>query len=321
MTRLTSLMAASAAALLAASVATAGAPPATTLDVLRAGTAHEAVYCIDVQGKEALAVGAPALLFESDDGGHGWRKVEHGLTASALLGCSLKQGVGLVVGQAGTILRREKEQTAWAAVVSGSTSRLFDIDLNASGQAVAVGAFGTVLRSGDGGKTWTQVAIDWANFNPEGLEPHLYGVTVDDGGAITVVGEFELILRSTDGGATWNAAHGGEASLFDLAIGRDGFGYAVGQKGTVLRTSDGGATWAAERTPTQVNLLGVKIRDDGAVLATGMRALLRGTKGRADWTVATPGDVATTWYQGVAAGSGGQWIVTGHRGRIVELTP
>src|SRR3546814_13250645 len=42
----------------------------------------------------------------------------------------------------------------WTPVDSGSKSRLFAVHLNPRGDAVAVGEFGTVLVSGDGGQSW-----------------------------------------------------------------------------------------------------------------------------------------------------------------------
>ncbi|MDD3447092.1 MAG: hypothetical protein PHS60_16940, partial [Zavarzinia sp.] len=193
------------------------------------------------------------------------------------------------------------------------------IDMNAAGQAIAVGAFGTILVSDDAGKTWRKSVMDWARTNDEGFEPHVYAASIDASGAMTVVGEFEIILRSTDGGASWEVVHKGEASLFDLRIDAKGVGYAVGQKGRVLRTRDNGLTWETVESGTQTNLLGIAQGDDGTVLVTGIRAMLTGSDSSGSLTAVDAGDIDTTWYQpAIAAGKGG-WIVGGHTGRIVSV--
>lgn len=297
-------------------------PAAATgaLEPLRVGTPHEALYCLDVEGASAVAVGAPTLLFESADGGRTWSRPSVPETDQALLGCALRHGIGLIVGQGGVILRRGAGETAWQAVDGGQTGRLFAVDVNGQGLAFAVGAFGTVLRSTDAGRSWSRQDIDWSTSNPEAMEPHLYGLHVGEDGSVLLVGEFGVILRSGDGGVNWSQVHGGEASLFALDLGDDGIGFAVGQQGTVLRTADGGRSWSAEPAVTAANLLGVRQDARGAVLVTGMRTLVTGNRGGGTWQVSTPGDVATTWYVGLAAGRDG-WLAAGHNGRIVAVTP
>ncbi len=291
------------------------------MKALHQGSEHEALYCLDASGSDVVAGGAPALVLASADSGKTWTQVAQGVTDKALLGCSLKNGVGLIVGQNGIVLRREKGQADWVAIESGAEDRLFAVDSNANGLTVAVGAFGAIMRSTDAGKTWAHQAVDWSQFNADGLDIHLYGVVVGEDNVVTIAGEFETILRSTDGGVTWASVHQGEASLFDLTIGADGVGYAVGQKGTVLRTGDSGVTWSSQKNVTDANLLGVRVRADGAVLVTGIRTMLEGKRDADDWKVVLPGDVATNWYEGLALVNNADWLAVGHRGRIVQVEP
>lgn len=299
----------------------AGSQPAGAasrlFEVVHQGTAHEAFFGISGEGETLIAVGAPNLLFTSGDGGRTWSGVPGLRATGAMLGCILKHGTGLVVGQNGAIYRREGE--GWTAVASGTTARLFDVDVNAAGLAVAVGAFGTILVSADAGRTWKPVDYDWATTNGEGFQPHAYGVAVAPDGTITVVGEFEFVLQSSDGGATWSVVHLGKASLFDVLIDADGTGYAVGQEGRVLRSRDGGRTWGVVETGVAGNLLGVSRTATGEVLVTGMRMMLAGRDGATAFKSITPGDVATGWYQGAVGRGGEGWIVGGQAGRLVHV--
>ena len=57
---------------------------------------------------------------------------------------------------------------------------------------VAVGGFGTILRTDDGGDTWT--------LQPSGTTEHLYGVSFVDANTGTAVGGGGTILRTITGG-------------------------------------------------------------------------------------------------------------------------
>jgi photosystem II stability/assembly factor-like uncharacterized protein len=62
---------------------------------------------------------------------------------------------------------------------------------------VVAGNFGAILRSRDGGATWTQ--------QPSGTTATLNAVCFTDPNTGTVVGANGTILRTTDGGATWTS--------------------------------------------------------------------------------------------------------------------
>ncbi|MCF4167292.1 hypothetical protein L2U69_16710 [Zavarzinia compransoris] len=286
-------------------------------EILHQGTAHEALFCMASDGDDLIAVGAPGLLFESADGGATWAAGTDVTPDGALLGCRLKRGLGLVVGQRGAIFR--KDGAGWTRIPPVTDARLFAVDMNAAGLAVAVGAFGTLLVSDDAGKSWSPVTYDWSSTNGEGFQPHVYGVSVAGDGTITIVAEFEAILQSTDGGRRWTVVHKGNASLFDVAIGDDGIGYAVGQDGRVLRTRDGGTTWDPVASGIKANLLGVSRGAAGSVLVTGLRSMLVGSDAADRFTSVTPGDVATGWYQAVVSIDAKRWLAAGNAGRVVRL--
>lgn len=303
----------------AVALATGGAlaGPAIELDTIRQGTTHEAIYCLAGHGSDRLAAGVPNLLFTSNDAGVTWQRVTEVSSESALLGCTMTGNVSLVVGQQGIMLRHDAR--GWARVDAGTDARLFAVDANEAGRAVAVGAFGTILVSADSGQHWRKIAFDWSRTNDQGFEPHLYGASIDADGAITVVGEFELILRSADQGESWDVVHLGTASLFDLKIEPSGIGYAVGQTGTVLRSRDHGKTWETVGSGTKANLLGIARGEDGRTLITGLRTMLELDDSAASATPIVAGDIGTTWYQPAVAAQGGGWLVGGHTGRIVRV--
>ncbi|MEX2479939.1 MAG: photosystem II stability/assembly factor-like protein [Gammaproteobacteria bacterium] len=271
------------------------------IEIIHQGIPHDALYALDMSGERGLAVGNFGLMLETTDGGRSWKLLEP-VTTLALLGAATAGQRQLVVGQQGFAMVRE-QGGEWTTIDTGLTERLLNVDMNESGLAIAVGEFGFIGRSRDFGATWESIAVDWAEHNEEGYEPHLYGSLVLEDGTIMITGEFGLILRSNDGGDTFTAVNRGEASVFDVFLARDGsnVGYAVGQEGLVLRTGDRGDSWQQLDVDTDANLLGVWT-GNGEVVITGIRAMLRSSDDGATFTGTEDINVIRTWFQGVAAG-------------------
>ncbi|HKY93608.1 MAG TPA: YCF48-related protein, partial [Nevskiaceae bacterium] len=177
-------------------VAASGLPMLGTaaVDVVQSGTVHDVWFATSFDGANGLVVGAQGKVLSTQDGGKTWAATAVD-TPLALLGAHTDAARRLAVGQSGLIFRQEGSG-AWTKVDSGTEKRLFGVDANAAGLAVAVGEFGGVLVSEDGGATWRALTIDWAAFSQDGAEPHLYAVDVGADGAIVTVGEFGLVLRS-----------------------------------------------------------------------------------------------------------------------------
>ena len=284
------------------------------------GIRHDALYGLCLQGDEGIAVGDAGVVLKSADGGNSWQR-QPAFTRAALLDVNCGAGPQFIVGQEGLIFRRDSD--GFRKVDSGSDQRLLAVASNADGLAIAVGGFGTVLRSTDGGGSWEPLAFDWEAILNDFLEPHIYAVHVDDDGIITIAGEFALVLRSTDQGDTWEVAHKAEASIFGMHF-HGQHGFAVGQDGLLLESTDGGVSWAAVEAPTGANLLDVWFSDEGKVLITGIRELLISDDKGGTWrSSVSEGDFAVGWYQRVVeapqAGSGGAVLLAGHGGRIVKL--
>ena len=213
-------------------------------------------------------------------------------------------------------------------VPTGVKERLLGVDMNASGLAVAVGAFGTVIVSGDWGRSWVSKAPDWSVLatpdNPGFAEPMVYGVAVSDADVITLVGEFGLIARSVDKGETWRivaAPQPGVPTLNAVHIGNAGENsYAVGQEGTILTSGDGGETWMHCTSNTKLNFLGVTASKKGKVVVTGMRVMYRSTNNGMTWEEITSGDARSDWYHAARTVTGtDQIIAVGHSGRVIAF--
>ena len=109
------------------------------------------------------------------------------------------------------------------------------VDLN---NGTAVGDYGTILRTTNGGTTWTS--------QTSGTTADLYGVSFSDANNGTAVGMFGTTLRTTDGGTIWTLQTATSYNLESVSFTDANNGTAVGEAGTILRTTNGGATFVGD---------------------------------------------------------------------------
>ena len=116
---------------------------------------------------------------------------------------------------------------------------LYAVSLPDAQHAVAVGYWGAVYQSEDGGLTWAK--------RESGTLRSLYDVSMGDALHGWAVGQLGLILRTTDGGKTWspqsNPKQEQGVHLFGVHAIDANTAWAVGEWGTRIFTDDGGQSW------------------------------------------------------------------------------
>jgi photosystem II stability/assembly factor-like uncharacterized protein len=137
----------------------------------------------------------------------------------------------------------------WNLQTSGTTARFRGVSTVDAKVAWASGAKGTVVKTLDGGATWTRVAVpDSAGLDFRDIE------AFDDRTCHVLSigpGELSRIERTSDGGATWTVSHVNRdprGFLDAIAFWNPDHGLALGDpvdgRYTILATDDGGRTWA-----------------------------------------------------------------------------
>ena len=109
----------------------------------------------------------------------------------------------------------------------------------ADGRLVAVGEWGHVLLSDDGGGSWRQ-----ARSVPTRIT--LTDVIFVDPQKGWAVGHDAVVMHTRDGGESWELQHQApeeELPLLSVWFDETGHGLAAGAFGTLLETRDGGETW------------------------------------------------------------------------------
>jgi photosystem II stability/assembly factor-like uncharacterized protein len=168
-------------------------------------------------------------------------------------------------------------QTLWAADLEGDVG-------------YAAGNFGTLLRTTDGGVTWSGLET--------GLTANLRHVSVIDADSVVVAGDC-AVRRSDDSGLSfkrlpWRGSDERCASpIVAVAFPADPVGYLVTADGAVLRTADAGLTWSRQSDVPGGSATDAAFTSAGSgVVTTSTGAIYRTSDGGTAWTLAHQDDHA-----------------------------
>jgi len=198
----------------------------------------------------------------------------------------------------------------------------------------AVGYWGTVLRSDDGGRSWEHA--------PTPTDATLYAVAFADESNGWAVGANGVLLRTTDGGLTWTLLEvtlsdgfGGErpldSSLFDVAAVSATEAWVVGDFGVLLHTRNGKnwsqvviseETYADDNLPDRIfNAVDFTDREHGWI-AGEFGTLLRTVDGGETWIGERTlmGSVEDVYLMDLAAIPDGSAVVGGIGGVVLRTS-
>jgi photosystem II stability/assembly factor-like uncharacterized protein len=170
-----------------------------------------------------------------DDGSGGFSRVT---SPSVQRSYVLKWGVGEGVwatgdGGVGWVLRTLPH------IAGGAYTSYWDIDFPGAMTGWAVGDAGTILKTDDGGATWTKEV--------SGVSASLTAVDFVSTTVGFAVGKSGRILRTRDGGAHWvKLISGTQKRLSAVCFVNASHGWVVGASGARLRTTNGGRTWLGQ---------------------------------------------------------------------------
>lgn len=255
----------------------------------------------------AWALGHDGVALRSADRGATWSKVLDGRTLLALLNNHYR---GLAArGDAGAVavLDEVKRAAAQSATPDVLSYPFLDISIDAGGEGFLAGAFGLLLHTRDGGKSWEP----WLERADNDRRMHLYALERAPDGVFYLAGEQGLLRR-------YDRAAGRFAKLespytgtfFGLKAGDAGLA-AFGLRGSAFVSADGGTSWKQVALGTEATVV------DAVACAPGEMAfvtqdgrVLLGRGGKAtDAGAARGGEVA-----GAAQAGAGLLVLAGSAG-------
>jgi len=187
----------------------------------------------------------------------------------------------------------------------------------------AVGHWGVILATVDGGETWQLQRSDTAVDQP------LLSVYFKDKNRGWAIGLWSLLLDTRDGGKTWNVGKlppppgGGrtDRNLLHIFAGRSGTLFIAAEQGTIIRSTDDGTTWNYTATAFRGSFwTGIALKD-GTLLVGGLRGeIYRSTDDGKSWHEIISGTKSslTSFVESgtrvFAAGLDGVWLVSSDSG-------
>ncbi|VVQ29114.1 Ycf48-like protein [Pseudomonas fluorescens] len=254
---------------------------------------------------QGWAVGNDGVVLHSNDAGATWRKQLDGREIGALL---VKHYQALARAEPGNeqwpLLVAEGERL----VAQGADKPLLDVWFANDRLGYVVGVFNLILRTEDGGQSWTP--FQDRTDNPQGF--HLNAIA-STGDALYIAGEQGLLLKWDDTRQRFAAVQTPYQGSFFGVLGKPGEALVYGLRGNVLRSTDGGLSWTPQKSGLHVSITAgiVDAQGDYRLFTQGGQMLVsQGTGAQMHWVQQTEPVPVT----GVTRATDGALVVVGSRG-------
>ena len=296
--------------LVSAAVATLAAAGQRLADVLDtppspyAAVQRATVTGIAVSGSNLVAVGPRGVILRSADSGGAWQQVMLPISADLTSVRFSNASTAWAVGHDSVILKSPDSGATWTVVLDGRRllkslreaaqrdprlaqevdrtmaqsatpdvwpSALLDLMFLDANRGFVVGAFGLLLVTTDGGKTW-QAVMDRADNE---RQFHLYAIR-GDAKRPYIAGEQGLLLRLDEAGQRFvkiETPYNG--SYFGVEVAGAQV-LAYGLRGSAYLSPDEGKSWRRLETGTDANLVSAGLSAGGLWLATQKGEILVG---------------------------------------------
>lgn len=196
-----------------------------------------------------VAVGERGHVVFSDDQGTSWKQAEHVPTRSTLTAVTAHAGRLWAVGHDTVILTSGDRGLTWTSQYFDPERQqaAMDVRFFSPTEGLVIGAYGLLLETTDGGKSWEDAAVSDEEW-------HLNSLVELGDGRLVITGEAGFSYVSDDQGATWEVIEMPySGSMFGIVASGECL-VAFGLRGNVQESCDGGSSWLHLETPTQQSL-------------------------------------------------------------------
>lgn len=217
------------------------------------------------EGGRLWAVGHDAVILHSADGGESWQlqNRDPDLEAPLLDVWFEDERHGIAVGAYGLAYETFDAGGSWERLfIDEEEPHFYSLFEAADGSLILTGEFGTILRSGDRGTSWTRLESPY--------EGSFFGGIGLADGSLLLFGLRGNLFRSPDGGESWEKLDSGvTASLVAASQTEDGQVAIAGLSGTLLQSRDDGQSFSLTPGLRREGLSTVIALPDGGWLLTG----------------------------------------------------
>jgi photosystem II stability/assembly factor-like uncharacterized protein len=143
-----------------------------------------------------------------------------------------------------------------------TSNQLVSLDFIDEHTGLAVGEYGTIVKTVDGGESWKLIEISWLDY--------LLDIDFVNNHISYAVGQNGIIIKSTDGGESWEKQPVKYTNNLNRILFRDeNDGWIIGEWGLLLHTSDGGNKWEQVISNRKEELKGIAFIDDSSLCIVG----------------------------------------------------
>lgn len=261
-----------------------------TQQIASSNTIYDVLFSSSLIG---FAVDSKGKIYSTTNGGTNWVTYQTP-SKRALRAIAIEGNNVYVVGDAGSMYRSTdiginwEEKFTYIGQALEFQRRVIFVNQNVGficgGSSSSADSLGYVLKTTDGGETWTQL--------PYNFKTQLYAIAAPNENVIYTSAGSSLVFKSTDGGLTWSKStiYATSTTLWDIQFYDENLGYACGSSGRIFKTTDGGNTWTLLTSPFGTSTIySMAILDSLSVIATGVSAkAYKTTDGGSTWITLSP---------------------------------
>lgn len=223
-------------------------------------------------------VGHDGVVLKSEDGGKNWSKVMDGKRANDLMlehAQTRLAELEAAIEAAPEDQREELEddlegrtymvQDAEAFSDEGASRPFLDVWFKDRNEGIVVGGFGLILRTTDGGETWSA----WFDHMDNPSLFHLNAIT-RIGDQLFIAAEAGTLYRSSDWGQNWEMLDSPyDGSFFGITGTDQGRIIAYGLRGHAFQSEDWGESWHQVETGIDSTFFSGTLLNDGSAVLVG----------------------------------------------------
>jgi photosystem II stability/assembly factor-like uncharacterized protein len=206
-----------------------------------------------VSPRKGWAVGHDGVILHTDDGGETWKKQFDGKLARDALTADYKKRIAAGEQEIKPYLDEVELNTK-----DGPNLPFLGIFFENEHVGYAVGSFGMLIKTEDGGETWRP----WLDHieNPKFL--NLNDIR-EIGGHVYIVGEQGTVYRLDRTRQRFESVSPEYKGSFFRIVGNKEYLLVIGLNGTTFRSSDSGRTWTMANTGVHSSLTSAALSPDG----------------------------------------------------------
>lgn len=224
-------------------------------------------------GDRLVVAGERGHILTSDDEGATWQQADTVPTRATLTTLASAGGRLWAAGHDTVIVTSSDRGRNWT-LQHFEPERLqpvMDLHFFDTDHGLAIGAYGLMLETRDGGATWRDRIVN------EEDDYHLNALVELADGTLLIAGEAGHSYRSIDRGESWASLDlPYPGSMFTAFEAGDGCVMFAGLRGHAMRSCDAGTSWAEVPTGSETTLMDGTAAGDGVLLVGNAGTILQG---------------------------------------------